>query len=94
MVSPARRSGPIAPAGIIRGASARPRVWRIPAVLFAIALISVTFFGEGALESFLSTYLQTTMAGGVLVSALSGRSKMFSGRAGRLPRHRAIRYQP
>ena len=26
-------------------------VWRIPAVLFAIALISVTFFGDGALES-------------------------------------------
>ena len=27
---------------------AGPRVWRIPAVLFAIALISVTFFGDGA----------------------------------------------
>jgi MFS family permease len=44
------------------------RVWRIPAVLFAIALISVTFFGDGALESFLSTYLQRTLAGGVLLS--------------------------
>ena len=27
------------------------RVWRVPAVLFAIALISVTFFGDGALEA-------------------------------------------
>lgn len=44
------------------------RVWRIPAVLFAIALISVTFFGDGALESFLSTYLQHTLAGGVMLS--------------------------
>jgi MFS family permease len=63
---------------------AGPRVWRIPAVLFAIALISVTFFGDGALESFLSTYLQTTMAGGVLVSGFGIGSYHFASLLGRL----------
>jgi MFS family permease len=44
-------------------------------VLFAIALISVTFFGDGALESFLSTYLRrfgerkAVQAAGLLAAA-------------------------
>ena len=63
---------------------ARPRVWRIPAVLFAIALISVTFFGDGALESFLSSYLRTTLAGGALVSGLGIGSYHLASLLGRL----------
>ena len=63
---------------------AGPAVWRIPAVLFAMALISVTFFGDGALESFLSTYLQTTLAGGVLLSGLGIGSYHFASLLGRL----------
>jgi MFS family permease len=59
-------------------------VWRIPAVLFAIALISVTFFGDGALESFLSTYLQRTLAGGVLLSGIGIGSYHFASLLGRL----------
>ena len=59
-------------------------VWRIPAVLFAIALISVTFFGDGALESFLSSYLQRTLAGGVLLSGLGIASYHFASLLGRL----------
>ena len=70
---------------------AGPRVCRIPAVLFAIALISVTFFGDGALESFLSTYLQTTMAGGVLVSGFGIGSYHFASLLGRLAATRALR---
>ena len=70
---------------------AGPRVWRIPAVLFAIALISVTFFGDGALESFLSTYLQTTMAGGVLVSGFGIGSYHFASLLGRLAATAALR---
>jgi MFS family permease len=69
---------------------AGPRVWRIPAVLFAIALISVTFFGDGALESFLSTYLQTTMAGGVLVSGFGIASYHFASLLGRLAAARLL----
>ncbi len=50
---------PPVPAGTAHGRrpprTAGLRVWRIPTVLFAIAVISVTFFGDGALESFLST---------------------------------------
>ena len=63
---------------------AGPRVWRIPAVLFAIALISVTFFGDGALESFLSTYLQRTLAGGVLLSGFGIGSYHLASLLGRL----------
>ena len=79
--SPGRR--PPRPAG--------PRVWRIPAVLFAIALISVTFFGDGALESFLSTYLQTTLAGGVLLSGFGIGSYHFASLLGRLTATAALR---
>jgi len=61
-----------------------PRVWRIPAVLFAIALISVTFFGDGALESFLSTYLQRTLAGSVLLSGFGIGSYHLASLLGRL----------
>jgi MFS family permease len=70
---------------------AAPRVWRIPAVLFAIALISVTFFGDGALESFLSTYLQTTLAGGVLISGFGIGSYHFASLLGRLTATAALR---
>lgn len=66
------------------GHEAGPRVWRIPAVLFAIALISVTFFGDGALESFLSSYLQRTLAGGVLLSGFGIGSYQLASLLGRL----------
>ena len=69
----------------------RPRVWRIPAVLFAIALISVTFFGDGALESFLSNYLQRTLAGGVLLSGIGIGSYHFASLLGRLTATAALR---
>ena len=66
-------------------------VWRIPAVLFAIALITVTFFGDGALESFLSTYLQRTLAGGVLLSGIGIGSYHFASLLGRLIATAALR---
>ena len=76
---------PAPPGGSPGGGQQPPaRVWRIPAVLFAIALISVTFFGDGALESFLSTYLQRTLAGGVLLSGIGIGSYHFASLLGRL----------
>ena len=64
-------------------------------MLFAIALISVTFFGDGALESFLSTYLRTTLAGGVLVSGFGIgcylASAHFASLLGRLTATAALR---
>ncbi len=86
---------PPAPAGTAHGRrpprTDRMRIWRIPAVLFAIALISVTFFGDGALESFLSTYLQRTLAGGVLLSGLGIGSYHFASLLGRLTATTALR---
>jgi MFS family permease len=75
--------------GTVQAAAPRPgpdrrRVWRIPAVLFAIALISVTFFGDGALESFLSTFLQRTLAGGVLLSGFGIGSYHLASLLGRV----------
>lgn len=60
-------------------------------MLFAIALISVTFFGDGALESFLSSYLQRTLAGGVLLSGIGIGSYYFASLAGRLTATAALR---
>ena len=86
---------PPAPAGTAPGRrpphADRIRVWRIPAVLFAIALITVTFFGDGALESFLSTYLQRTLAGGVLLSGIGIASYHFASLLGRLTATAALR---
>ncbi len=83
-----------APPGGAAGSEPRPRrpgIWRIPAVLFAIALISVTFFGDGALESFLSSYLQRTLAGGVLLSGIGIGSYHFASLLGRLTATAALR---
>jgi MFS family permease len=80
---PAPPGGPLA-GSPGRGQQPSARVWRIPAVLFAIALISVTFFGDGALESFLSSYLQRTLAGGVLLSGIGIGSYHFASLLGRL----------
>ena len=60
-------------------------------MLFAIALISVTFFGDGALESFLSSYLQRTLAGGVLLSGIGIGSYHFASLLGRLTATAALR---
>jgi MFS family permease len=67
------------------------RAWRIPAVLFAIALISITFFADGALESFLSTYLQRTLSGGVLLSGAGIASYHLASLLGRLAATAALR---
>ena len=82
---------PAAAPGRLTPRQAARAVWRIPAVLFAIALISVTFFGDGALESFLSSYLQRTLAGGVLLSGLGIASYHFASLLGRLTATAALR---
>ena len=46
-------------------------------------MISVTFFGEGALETFPSTYRRTPLAGGVMVSGLGIGSYHFASLLGR-----------
>ena len=47
--------------------STRGSVWRISGVALAIVVVTVTFFGDGALESFLGVYLARWHAsGGVL----------------------------
>ena len=70
------------------GVGRAARVWRIPAVLFAIALISVTFFGDGALESFLSSYLQRTLAGACCSAASASAATTSPRCSGGSPRPR------
>lgn len=59
-------------------------VWRIPAVLFAIALVTVTFFGDGALESFLAVYLRDTLGSTILLSGLGVAAFHAASLTGRL----------
>lgn len=60
------------------------KVWRIPAVLFAMALIGVTFFGEGALESFLAVYLQRALGSTILLTGVGVATYHAASLTGRL----------
>lgn len=60
------------------------RIWRIPAVLFAMTLIAVTFFGDGALESFLAVYLQQALASTILLTGIGVATYHAASLTGRL----------
>ncbi len=66
-------------------------VWRIPAVAFAVVVVTVTFFGDGALESFLAVYLSQALASGVLLSGVGVGSYHLASLAGRLVATRLLR---
>jgi MFS family permease len=59
-------------------------VWRIPGVAFAVAVTVVTFFGDGALESFLAVYLRRALDSGVLLSGVGIGGYHLAMLAGRL----------
>ncbi len=66
-------------------------VWRIPAVMFAVTVAALTFFGDGALESFLAVYLRQTLASGVLLSGVAIGSYHLASFAGRVVATRLLR---
>ncbi len=66
-------------------------MWRIPAVVFAIVVVTVTFVGDGALESFLAVYLSQALASGVLLSGVGVGSYHLASLAGRLVATRLLR---
>ena len=66
-------------------------VWRIPAVCFAIALIAVTFFGDGALESFLAVYFRGTLGSSVLLTGAGLAAYHLASLTGRLLATRVLR---
>ena len=66
-------------------------VWRIRGVAFAIAVVTVTFFGDGALESFLALYLHDALATGVLLSGIGVGSYHLASLVGRLAATRMLR---
>lgn len=70
--------------GAVDGRAASTAVWRIPAVVFAIALVTVTFFGDGALESFLAVYLRDTLGSTILLSGLGVAAFHAASLTGRL----------
>lgn len=72
-------------------ASSKPgRIWRIPAVLFAMALIAVTFFGEGAPESFLAVYLPQALAATILLTGVGVAAYHAASLTGRLIATKAL----
>lgn len=46
------------------------RVWHVPGVAFAIAMLVVAFFADGALDSFLGVFLTQVLSSGVLLSGI------------------------
>jgi MFS family permease len=76
VASPQRRPGPTA--------------LRIPAVAFAVALVVMTFFGDGGLESFLAVYLRTTLGSTVLLTSAGIGSYHVASMAGRLLASRVL----
>lgn len=66
-------------------------VWRIPAVGLAIAVISVTFFGDGALESFLAIYLRQARSSSVTLTGLGIGGYHLASLLGRLVAARLLR---
>lgn len=74
-----------------QAASSKPgRIWEIPAVLFAMILIAVTFFGEGALESFLAVYLQRALAATILLTGSGVAAYHAASLTGRLVATQAL----
>ena len=69
----------------------RGAIWRIPAVALAIALVTVTFFGDGALESFLAVYFRQVLGSGILLSGVAVGSFHLASLVGRLIALRALR---
>ena len=65
-------------------AGRRAPVWRVPGVAFAVAVAVVTFFGDGALESFLAVYLRRALDSGVLLSGVGIGGYHLAMLAGRL----------
>ncbi|GIH15217.1 MFS transporter [Rugosimonospora africana] len=63
---------------------------RIPAVVFAVALVAVTFFGDGALESFLAVYLRTTLGSTVLLTGVGIASYHLASVIGRVLASRVL----
>jgi MFS family permease len=71
LVTPKRRGG-------------QGQVWRIPGVGIAILMVSICFFGDGALESFLSVYLRDTLETGPLMAGIGIGSFHLASLLGRL----------
>lgn len=60
------------------------QVWRMPGVGIAILMVSICFFGDGALESFLSVYLRDALDTGPLMAGIGIGSFHLASLLGRL----------
>lgn len=63
---------------------------RVPAVAFAVAVVAITFFGDGALESFLAVYLRTTLGSTVLLTGAGIGCYHLASLTGRLVASRVL----
>ncbi|TLM80785.1 sugar MFS transporter [Pseudarthrobacter sp. NamE5] len=62
----------------------RGQLWGLPGVGIAIVMVTICFFGDGALESFLSIYLRDTLATGPLMAGIGIGSFHLASLLGRL----------
>ena len=66
-----------------------PGLWRMPGIALAISVVTVTFFGDGALESFLGVYLASWHPSGVLLVGIGIGGFHLASLIGRLVSYRA-----
>jgi MFS family permease len=81
---------PRAPAALVSPQRRAGQVLRVPAVAFAVALVAITFFGDGGLESFLAVYLRTTLGSTVLLTSAGIGSYHLASLTGRLVASRVL----
>lgn len=77
---PAAPTGP----GSTHEESLERQLWRLPGVGVAIGMVTICFFGDGALEGFLSVYLRDTLAAGPLAAGIGIGSFHLASLLGRL----------
>ncbi|GAA4640562.1 MFS transporter [Actinoallomurus vinaceus] len=66
-------------------------VWRIPAARLAIAVVTVTFFGDGALDSFLAIYLRQAPSSSIVLTGMGIGGFHLASLLGRLIAARLLR---
>ena len=66
-----------------------PGLWRLPGIALAMSVMTVTFFGDGALESFLGVYLASWHTSGVLLVGIGIGGFHLASFIGRLVSYRA-----
>ena len=79
-----------APSNLDGEQTRRVSLWRNPLIVFGIVVLTVTFFGDGALESFLSVYMNATLGAAILLAGVGVALFHAASLLGRLLAHATL----